>query len=709
MLDTRSQLMSEAITLQNLVKIPDEKSRIEYLMRDLNEGQRKAAMTLHGPVSAIAGAGSGKTKTLIHRTAHLLVSGTPATSIMLVTFTNEGANEIKTRLQQMVGEDAQYITAGTFHSIIYRTILTAYADHPYLVGEGINMHECTILDESESKQLFSDAIKSMDKESQDLIEEENLLKDIEAEMNTARAKGMNAEGYATRKIGFGDPNELLYRLTYDIWNRYSALCRSCNGIDFDDILVVANQLLATDPSIGQELAARYNYLMLDEYQDTNPVQMRIMDSIAKHHKNIFVVGDEKQSIYRFRGADIGVILGFQKRYKDATIIDMGINYRSTENILNAANCVADHMSQKVGAGVLTPGKVHSGQQHPVSMVEFSNSVEEARMLANAIRRDMIKGTQGKDIAILYRSRTVKSLIEQELVRSGIDYRIVGDVGFYQRAEVKNAVAMLRMTFRPWDSMAILRVLKATTFGVSDASAKKSMAKGLTAYAFLQEQSTKTRGTKKELTAVATKVQPLLGAMQAIRHLVAYGEDLDYIRESIERLWNVYFFNRIKRDAERDSGPLDEAVESRMQNVGFLLDRFFAELKEGRKPEEVLDELTLLGEMKNSTEREQNNVINLMTIHASKGKEFKNVYIPGMDADTSPGTSEEFEDIEEERRTFYVGITRAMEKLSVSFAREKVKFGNYMKTEASPFLKEMSSGLGQPIFKYRPKKSLQNTP
>lgn len=701
--------MSEAITLQNLVQIPDEKSRVDYLMRDLNEGQRKAAMTLHGPVSAIAGAGSGKTKTLIHRTAHLLVSGTPATSIMLVTFTNEGANEIKTRLQEMVGEDAQYITAGTFHSIIYRSILNAYADHPYLVGEGFNMHECTILDDSESKQLFGDAVKSLDKDSRDLIDEEDMLKNIQGEMASARAKGMNAEGYASRKIGFGDPNELLYRMTYDVWNRYSALCRSCNGIDFDDILVVANQLLATDPTIGQELAGRYNYLMLDEYQDTNPVQMRIMDAIAKHHQNIFVVGDEKQSIYRFRGADISVILGFQKRYKDATIIDMGINYRSTDSILNAANCVADHMNQKVGEGILTAGKKYSGQEHPVSMVQFSNASEEARMLANAIRRDMVRGTDGKDIAVLYRSRAVKALIEQELVRSGIDYRVIGDLGFYQRAEVKNSIAMLRMTFRPWDSMAILRVLKATTFGVSDASAKKSMAKGLTAHAYLKEQSVKTRGNKKEPTAVAAKVHPLLGAMQGIRHLVAYGEDLDYVREAVERLWNVYFFNRVKRDAEKDTGALDEAVESRMQNVGFLLDRFFAELKDGRKPEEVLDELTLLGEMKNSTEREQSSVISLMTIHASKGKEFKNVYIPGMDTDTTPGTSEDFEDIEEERRTFYVGITRAMEKLSVSFAREKVKFGSYMKTEASPFLKEMSIGLNQPIFKYRPKQSHQNTP
>lgn len=696
--------MSQAITLQNLVKIEDEKSRVDFLMQDLNEGQRKAAMTIHGPVAAIAGAGSGKTKTLIHRTAHLLVTGVPATSIMLVTFTNQGADEIRERLQEMVGDDAQYITAGTFHSIIYRCILKVYADHPYLQGLGIDMHECTILDESESKQLFDDAIKSMDDDSRAMIEEYNYKKEIMQEMQDARSKGLNAEAYASRKIGYGSPEEVMYRLTFDAWNRYSAFCRAANGIDFDDILVIANHLLMSDPNLGKELAERFSYMMLDEYQDTNPVQMRIMDNIAKHHGNIFVVGDEKQSIYRFRGADISVIIGFQKRYKQATIIDMGINYRSTPNILAAANAVAKHMGQKLTEGNLVAGKKFEGAGHRVSMVEFKNAAEEARLLSNAVRRDMAMGFQGKDIAVLYRSRAVKTLIEQELVRSGIDYRIIGDTSFYQRAEVKNAISMLRMTFRPWDSMAILRFLKHTSFGVSDASAKKSMAKGTTAHSFLQEQATRTRGSKNEPTAIATKVAPLLGAMDGIRQLVAFGEDMAYIREKMEALWEIYLMGRVKKDAEKDSGPLDEAMTNRMQNVGFLFDRFFDEVKQGRKPEEILDELSLLGEAKNKTERDQDHVISLMTIHASKGKEFRSVYLPGMDADTTPGETEEFDDLEEERRTFYVGVTRAMEKLSVSFAREKVKFGTSMKTKASPYLKEMSHELGMPIIKYVQKRS-----
>ncbi len=694
--------MSTAITLSDLERLPDEAAQIEHLMKDLNPAQRLAAMTLTGPVAAIAGAGSGKTKTLIHRTAHLLLTGVPATNILLVTFTNQGASEIKDRLTEMVGEDAQYITAGTFHSIIYRCILKQYAEHSYLQSIGLDMNECTIIDESEMDSLFGEAIKSLGPDEQEMIEDQSWEKSIRAEMDQARAKGLDSETYARQKIGFGDDNEILFRLTTDVWNRYSAICRSANAIDFDDILVIAKNLLLKDPTLGQELATRFRYVMLDEYQDTNPVQMKIMDEIAKHHENVFVVGDEKQSIYRFRGADISVIIGFKDRYKNATIIDMGTNYRSTFNILQAANVVAMNMGQKLTEGRLLPGKNYEGDGSKVSMVEFGSDRDEARMIVAAIRRDMANGVSGKDIAVLYRSRMgVKTLIEQELVKAGVDYRIIGDTSFYQRAEVRNAIALLRMTFRPWDSVAIFRILKNTTFGVSDASAKKAMSKnGQTPHAYLTELAGKTRG-KEGPTAVAQKVGPLIGAMQCIRKLVAYGEDPTYIRKSVERVWETYLLNNLKKAAEKDKAALDAAMESRMQNVGFLFDRFFTELEDGRAPEDILDELSLLGEGKNQTERDQTNTVNLMTIHASKGKEFRNVFIPGMDLDTSPGEKTvDYDDIEEERRTFYVGITRAMEKLNVSYSKEKIKFGTRTRCEVSPFLKELSDGLKSPLFKYR---------
>lgn len=691
--------MSEAITLESLSALPSEQERIALLMSPLNPGQRAAAMQLEGPVAAIAGAGAGKTKTLIHRTAHLLLKGVPATSIMLVTFTNKGAEEIKTRLEGMVGSNAQYITAGTFHSIIYRTILKGNADHAYLERIGIDMNECAILDESDASELFKEAMNRLTPEEQDMIKDNKWDSKIDDEMAAARAKGQGPEEYAREKIGFGDSNDMLYRLTHDVWKKYTGLCRDANGIDFDDILVVASRFLEAAPEVAKELAERFRYLMLDEYQDTNPVQMKIMDSIARHHQNIFVVGDEKQSIYRFRGADIKVILGFNRRYPTAKIIDMGINYRSTGKILAAANVIAGCMNQKLSVGTLEKGRKDlDALDRPVALVRFDTDIQEAKTIAASIRREMATGVKGKDMAILYRSRVQKALIERELVSSGIAYQVIGDVGFYQRREVKNTIAFLRMLFRPWDSMAVLRVLKNTSFGVSDKSAKKAMSKGQTAHAYLKEMSGKNRQGN-EPTAVALKLKPLLGAMQCIRRLVAYQEDHEYVRKSIETLWKSYLGASVKRDADKDEGNVDEAMESRMQNVNFLLDRVFKDMKEGRKAEDILDELTMMTENSNQS-RDQDNLVKMMTIHASKGMEFRHVYMPGMDMDTSPGIEcQDFDDREEERRIFYVGMTRAMEKLVITYAKSKMKWGQRMNNEPSPFLKELSEGLKQDIYQY----------
>lgn len=695
--------MNKAITLQDLKSLDSEQAQIDLLMRDLNPGQREAAMKLNGPVAAIAGAGAGKTKTLINRTAHLLIKDVPATSIMLVTFTNKGADEIKERLEAMVGENAQYITAGTFHSIIYKYILKAYGDHPYLESIGLNMAECSILDESESGALFDEAIKMMDKEVQELIDEQSWEKAIEGQMAEARAKGHSPQSYGREMIGFGDPKELLYRTTMDVWAQYSQLCRRANGIDFDDILVVASQLLSRDPQIGRELSERYRYLMLDEYQDTNRVQMKIMDEIAKHHENIFVVGDEKQSIYAFRGADISVILGFKSRYQHASIVSMDINYRSTPAILDAANCIARAMSQKITEGQLRKDNPQMERGKAIGLVGFENDLQEAEVIAKAIRRDIAQGVPGKDIAILYRSRTAKPVIEQALVKAGINYQVVGDVGFYQRAEVKNAIALLRFTFRPWDSMAALRVLKCTSFGVSDKSAKKAMSTGKTAHAFLTEMSEKTRG-KDEPTAVAQKLKPLLSMMLCIRRLVAYGEESGYVRQAVERMWETYLQPGVQRAAASDNAPIDEAVEARMQNVAFLLDRFFGELEDGRKPEDVLDELSMMGDVTKQSDQDKLLTIKLMTIHASKGMEFPYVYIPGLDEDTTPGQSEDINELEEERRIFYVGLTRAMQRVNCSYAKVKRKYGQKLMVEPSPYLRELSDGLGQKIFFYKEPKS-----
>lgn len=692
--------MSQAITLKDIKALNTEAERVELLMQGLNPGQRKCAMNLDGPWAAIAGPGAGKTKTLIVRTAHMLVKAVPATSIMLVTFTNKGADEIRERLEAMVGEEAQYITAGTFHSIILKVILKAYANHPYLESIGINFNECAIFDDSESGALLEEAIKMLPKETQEIIDEKRWGKKIEEQMAAARAKGHTAETYGREMIGFGDALDVLYRITKEVWEHYSTLCRAANGVDFDDILVIANQLMMRDPQLGKELAERFRYIMLDEYQDTNPVQMKIMDQIAKHHENILVVGDEKQSIYGFRGADIRVILEFKTRYPNAHRIDMNINYRSTPNILNAANVLALCMGQKISEGLVYKDHDNYPAGAPVAIVAFQNDLQEAEMIARSIRRDLANGIPGKEIAILYHSRLAKPVIEQALVQAGINYRVVGDIGFYQRAEVKDVIAMLRFTFRPWDSMAGLRLLKCTSFGVSDKGAKKAMASGKTVHAYLTEVADKKRGGS-EPSAVSLKLKPLLESMLCIRRLVAYGEDADYIRSAVERMWETYLSPGVNRKAEKDNGPMDDAVAARMQNVAFLFDRFFKELEEGRKPEDILDELSMLGDPSKQGEMDQRLTISIMTLHASKGMEMGHVYLPALDKDTTPGETSDIDVLEEKRRLLYVGMTRAKWKLAMSFSRVKRKHGVKIVTEASPYLNEVARGLKQNIVNYKP--------
>lgn len=702
--------LSQTATLENILSLPDEASQIEAAISDLNPEQKIAALTIDGPVICAAGAGTGKTKTVISRTAVMLIKKIPATNIMLLTFTNKGAGEIKDRLEAMVGDQAQYITAGTFHSLIFRAIIKANPEHQFFADKGIDAAELAILDDEEAKTIMKEAIASMSPDLQEMIADKGWDKEIPAMMSTVRAQGHTAETFAQEYIGFGHPDEVMCRATYDVWNAYSAICRSVNGIDFDDVLVVALALLRADPAIGFELAQRYKYIMLDEYQDTNPVQMSIMDNIAQHHENILAVGDDKQSIYKFRGADIKVIRGFTTRYPNAKVISLNTNYRSTPNILECANAISFFMGQKITDGFLHSGKNMEGNGAPVNVVAFQNSYQEGEMIAAAVMRDKAQGVAGKDIAILYRSRQAKTIIERELVKNGIDYKIVGDISFYQRSEVKNAIALMRMTFRPWDTMAIMRVLKNTAFGVSDASVKKAMTKErISAHAHLEQLATKMRN-KTEMSKVATKVAPFLETMKGIRQLAAAGEDSAYLRSSFERLWEIYMLGGVRKAAEKDAAPEDQALENRMENVSFLLDRFFGEMEQGRKPEEILEELSLLGEQKRGGDYDDSNHINLMTIHGSKGLEFHNVYIPAMDEDTTPGESEDIDDLEEERRICYVGITRAMKKLSISYAKDKVKYGNTrIRTTLSPFLKQMCEKINKPVINYTGPKSQNQAP
>ena len=435
---------------------------IADLIKKLNDEQKSAALATEGPVIVIAGAGAGKTNTLIHRVAILIEKGIEPGNIMIVTFTKKAANEIKERLYGMVGEMALHINAGTFHSIIFSKILKRATNSEYLISENIDIDQLAIIDEKDSLKWFKESISELHPDELRAIDDNDWKPaDFLGEMSMARAVGMDHKAYQ-RGILPGSKNEMFEHLLCRVWKKYSEKCRFMNGIDFDDILVVTNNLLRAEPKLAHEFGKEFRYLHLDEYQDTNPVQMAIMDSIAKSHRNIFVVGDEKQSIYKFRGADINVILSFEKRYTEATKVTLNKNYRSNASIIALANIVAHEMPQKLSDGQLDPQSDRLAAKP--SIVEFETTTQEAQTIAQAIQRDIRKGVDPEEIAVLYRQKSDKIELERELVRLNVDYQLTGDTSFYKRAEVKDMIAAIRFMARPWDNSAGLRLLDAVHVG-----------------------------------------------------------------------------------------------------------------------------------------------------------------------------------------------------------------------------------------------------
>lgn len=672
---------------------------VKSINHGLNDEQRLAAETLEGPVALIAGAGSGKTRTLIHRAATLLAHGVPATQLLIVTFTNKAAGEIQERLVEMIGEDGEHIVAGTFHSTIYQHILKRFPESKTLQGLGIDMSQCAILDESDTDSLLREALGELPDEDQMMIEEEEWgLRHFKQCMGLARAFGYDRYEMLRNSVD-GLDNEALKQVTSRLWAIYEQKCRAANGIDFDDILVVAMKMLENEPSIAKQLADQWRYVMLDEYQDTSPVQMRIMDAIVAHHegsKNIFVVGDEKQSIYRFRGADIRVMLDFQKRYKNAKILNLRSNYRSTKWNVRVSNACADAMTQKVSDGQMVAMTDIEGT--PPTLMEFMTAEEEAHIICKSIKRNLANGVLGQDMAVLYRSRNLKTCIEHELLEMDIPYQIIGDTSFYQRAEVRDIIALLRFIFRPLDSMAGKRFLGATSIGVDANTASAGLKSGKSVYQYLEEVSRETlKSTNKNAPPKpkkrAKRVQALLKAMEMLRLAADRRMSPGLIKDSVAELFDIFMLEKMKKATLRASKGDESAFDAKLDNISFVLSRFEKGLQEGKAAGQVIDELVMMVEADQRAGNDQRQRVQLMTMHASKGLEWKKVYVMGMHSGVMPGENSdgelvEFNEIEESRRLCYVALTRAREQLVVTWARSYPIHGQREETKASPFIKEI---------------------
>lgn len=454
-------------------------------MSQLNSEQQQVITNLTGPVQVLAGAGAGKTTTLMHRVGALIEAGVRPEHILLVTFTKKAAAEIKERLVARIGEDGKLVNAGTFHSICLTKILKRHADEEFLATMGLGKNWESI-DETDQAKLMRQTMNELTDADRAYCDENQWrAKNFESFLSMVRSMGIRRTHYYTEKKRVINNVELdnpLYRINdflsgegiddiagfeqiaMNFWERYEQLCRSKNAIDFDDILSISAFLMEDRPEVAKRLAEDWRYLMLDEYQDTNTVQMKVMDAIAQHHQNICVVGDDQQSIYAFRGSNIGVIRGFQERYPNAKILNLTINYRSSSEILTTANRLAGQMPNRLSEAFLKSPEYKSGKMP--RLYGFRNDQEEADYICEQIIERIQQGKKPDDIAVLYRNRSIKTKIEQTLINRDVPYVLYGDTSFFDRKEVKDAISMIRFVFRPWSGLAALRFVDGSNLPVS---------------------------------------------------------------------------------------------------------------------------------------------------------------------------------------------------------------------------------------------------
>lgn len=660
------------------------------LLEGKNPEQQEAISTLHGPMLLTASAGSGKTTVLINRIAHLIIKEVSPTNQLVITFTNKAANEIKERLRDAVGEKADYVNVGTFHSMFREHVLSKYAEHDFFRDLGLDMTQIVILDQKDSDKVYNEAFELLPLTVRQAVDDGKFsMSTLANNISLSKAKGYDVEDYI-QTFGAKDRDFSEKEATALLWRNYRELCYENNQIDFDDMLVLSHKFLDANPSVGIELSSRFKYVMIDEYQDTNPVQMLITDAIARHHNNICVVGDEKQSIYGWRGSDIQVILNFQERYNNAKIISMFRNYRSERNIINAANAVAKAMGEKLTDGQLEVPENKTGTT-PIKYAKFPDSDTEASFLVKAIKRDLSQGIPGSEIAVIYRNKSVKNDLEKQLVSEQVPYTLIGDTSFFQRKEVRDTVAMIRFMFQPWDSQAGLRFLDATNFGISSASARKAMkTEKLPVYQYLIQKSEETRANGTP-TKAAEKSSAMLNVMDRIRSVQELGADHKVIVDYVKSFWDLYMKGKHQLAAKKSTNAeAKTSYDNKLANVDEVIKQFGEQYAEHYDIQKTIHEMTLMVSNTPELDSEKHKKVQLLTIHASKGLEYQNVYMMGVDNESFIGTNQNIPEpeLEEARRLFYVAITRAKEKVVFTRPHTRMQYGEMLALSDLTFVDEM---------------------
>ncbi|HEY1358728.1 MAG TPA: UvrD-helicase domain-containing protein [Thermoleophilaceae bacterium] len=635
----------------------------DALLEGLNEPQREAVLHGEGPLLILAGAGSGKTRVLTHRIAYLVGTGQAHPGeILAITFTNKAADEMRGRVEQLVGNRARAMWVMTFHSACARMLRSEAERLGYTRG-------FTIYDEQDSLRLVKQCVDELDVDPKRFAP-----RGIRRQISDAKNQLLDAEAYRLKVSSFFE------QTAADVYELYEQRAHSMNAMDFDDLLFRCVNVLELFPEVRDRYRRSFRHVLVDEYQDTNHAQYRWLRLLSEEHRNLSVVGDDDQSIYAFRGADIRNILDFEDDFPDAHVVKLEQNYRSTQTILSAANAVISHNRARKAKELWSD----LGQGEPVHLRELEDEHAEARFVVSEIESLVDSGTSRDEIAVFYRTNAQSRVLEDMLVRYGVSYQVIGGTRFYERAEIKDALAYLNLLVNPQDLVAFQRVVNSPRRGIGQTSQARLVSHANTIGASIWDVAISPDAVPGLATAATKAVERFMSVMVRLRERVEGGASIgDLLAETLAE---TGYTEALEAERTIEAGGRLENLE---ELVGVA--REYDSTAEEPSLEEFLQQIALFSEQ-DALEDEQG-IVTLMTLHNAKGLEYPVVFMIGCEDGVFPHMRAiEAGDLEEERRLAYVGITRARRELYISHARTRALFGSREWNLASRFLNEIPAEL-----------------
>ncbi len=639
------------------------------LLDELNPMQKNAAGHINGPLLILAGAGSGKTRVLTYRIAHLIAQGIDPFNILAITFTNKAAKEMRERVNKLTPRGEE-VWVSTFHSLCVKILRREISALGFA-------NSFAIYDADDSERLMKAVIRDLNFDEK-LFPPKSMLNTIgrcKDDLVSHLDFEKSAKDYRSDKIS-------------QIYTAYQKRLATNNALDFDDIIFKTVELFSRFPNILEKYHHRFKYIMVDEYQDTNNAQYELIWQISSKSGNLCVVGDDDQSIYGWRGANIRNILNFETDFKGTNVIKLEQNYRSTSNILNAANAVIGNNENRKSKSLWSD----KGDGEKIKVLRADNDIDEGEFICDIIKKAKSEGKSYSDFAILYRTNAISRILEDRLVKANIPYRLFGGVRFYERKEIKDILAYLRSVHNPWDEISIRRIINIPKRGIGDATIEKVAAfareEDISFYSALERLS--------EIPGLGNKAKSIKAFVDYINELKVFNNEEQPVSKLLEKIIDETGYVK-----ELEQEGTDEA-RGRRENINELISKAAEYEKNSQGPslDEFLEEVSLVASIDNYDEDEETVV--LMTLHSSKGLEFPTVFIVATEEGIFPGNNAVYDssrkELEEERRLFYVGITRAKKELFISSAKSRMQRGHIVNNPASRFLEEIPKNLIKNEFK-----------